>query len=538
MPTLRRVWQGIVTFRLEYPVSRHAHVNFSIPVAMVDSSSTGVHPVTHDPFHFDQQLRDYTFKYQIPSLTSTSVPLAAYDRVTEFTYFPNKTDDTNRFWSFIPSALKKDTDFEPFAPQTISVGDILSPNGSVYSYTVENVRAPDTGASVSSFAFSNNNLADSCDIAELRWDMKITHASGWGSRESQSEEGNQLVIADFGIKVMVECWIPVNYTLTFDTRDLRDHQSNHVQHIWRAELGFLEYTVGASLGSLPVEYLEPKYSTKEIVLVPCCGCSSKGDWKDEFDPWRKQRLAARSPCGSEPAQLNFSGVSFPRNGQRELILTSFTKTMLMLYHIIRLDLGIVEPNLIVTSRELLHQVVGDEIRVAINPEQEYSYASLEPVDDTLISGWRQQIEDLNNTLHSPSFSYSRSVWRLKPIGPAIISVYTATFTMVSLVWTIFVLTAAFLVSARENSQNICAGCDDLEQRFQRLEIAVRQAAPSTLQADTSDEINTYLDKQYPRSAHASISNEDESVEERSTLMHNVNLGDASRSRAGSPDDSH
>ncbi|KIY63121.1 hypothetical protein CYLTODRAFT_414253 [Cylindrobasidium torrendii FP15055 ss-10] len=479
MPTLRRLWQGIANFRLEYPVSRPYPWRWLTPAALACMliltilvtliSSYGI-ALSNTEFHL---------------LTSISVPLAAYDRVTEFTYFPNITDDTNHFWSFIPSALKKDTDEESFTPQTISVGDTLSVNGSIYSYTVTD-----------SLCYPRFRAQYFQAALDLSWTVS-SHPEGW-SIDDQEQKGPAII--NFGIKVTVECWIPVNYTLTLDTRDLVSDAlslTGHVQDNWRRELFLMQPFLRARL--------RLAYSNAALLE----------NVQGQLRPGDEAIFASRIVPSYTDAE-SIAPFSKPTNMSHD-----FHIVMYKLYHSIRLDLGIVEPNLIFNSSEMMRQLIGDFRDSSITIQE------------------RQHIEDLNQTVHTPSFSYSRSVWRRKPIGSAIVSVYTATFTIISLVWTIFSLTAAFLAGVRDDSQKVYAGYDDLEMRIQRLEVGgrFRPASPSALQADTS-ELNAYLDKQYPHSARASNTDDNESVpEERSTLMHNVSLGDASRHRAGSPDDS-
>ncbi|KIY68158.1 hypothetical protein CYLTODRAFT_421832, partial [Cylindrobasidium torrendii FP15055 ss-10] len=144
------------------------------------------------------------------------------------------------------------------------------------------------------------------------------------------------------------------------------------------------------------------------------------------------------------------------------IVNSFRKVALLFYHSVRLDLGIIEPNLIFLSPELMREAVGDDVLMPFVAGGPMARMRVEEA----VPQWQQDIQQMNDTLHAPAFSYLHPVWHRKPLASAIVSVYTATFTMVSLIWAaIRHVSTAIVNILHPNYTKSCSGCDQLENRL-------------------------------------------------------------------------
>jgi hypothetical protein len=97
----------------------------------------------------------------------SAVPLSAYTIVTEATYTPNASLSVLPLSGLVPSILQESSYSGPsFSPQTLSTGQSIHPNGSIYpSYVITGAYDGfNTSRPVSSFSYYNNPLSDSCDI--------------------------------------------------------------------------------------------------------------------------------------------------------------------------------------------------------------------------------------------------------------------------------------------------------------------------------------------------------------------------------------
>jgi hypothetical protein len=94
-----------------------------------------------------------------------AVPLSAYTIVTEATYTPNASLPALALSGLVPSILQQSSDSGSFSPQTLTPGQIIRPNGSLFSYLITGAyHAFDISQPVPSFLYYNNPLSDSCDI--------------------------------------------------------------------------------------------------------------------------------------------------------------------------------------------------------------------------------------------------------------------------------------------------------------------------------------------------------------------------------------
>ncbi|KAJ7257524.1 hypothetical protein B0H12DRAFT_1070435 [Mycena haematopus] len=142
-----------------------------------------------------------------------------------------------------------------------------------------------------------------------------------------------------------------------------------------------------------------------------------------------------------------------------------------LYHLVRCDLGVILGNQIYSSPDMFN---GSVVTIAVPQDllgQASPFGAITPSfadtmraatsNETLMAQWRDSVLAFNSSNRVPVLEYLRPIPRLKPLGSAITSVFVATFTMVSAVWTIFSMVARSLVrSHRDDSDTV-----PLRERF-------------------------------------------------------------------------
>ncbi|KAJ7354013.1 hypothetical protein DFH08DRAFT_803921 [Mycena albidolilacea] len=115
------------------------------------------------------------------------------------------------------------------------------------------------------------------------------------------------------------------------------------------------------------------------------------------------------------------------------------------YHLVRLDLGVILENQIYNSPEMYNQTilgVPSDVASAANSSRESTSNA------TLSAKWQKRVEFLQHSDRVPVMEYLRPVPRMKPLGSAITSVFVSTFAMLSAIWTVFSLIAGALARRR------------------------------------------------------------------------------------------
>ncbi|KAF7336484.1 hypothetical protein MSAN_02303100 [Mycena sanguinolenta] len=133
--------------------------------------------------------------------------------------------------------------------------------------------------------------------------------------------------------------------------------------------------------------------------------------------------------------------------------TIYENLLQTVYHLVRVDLGVILPNQIYNSPEMLDRTI-------MGVEDSYSIANeiRDMTSDAIsMARWQQEVEFFQNNTRVPPLEYLRSVPRLKPLGSAVTSVFVSTFAMLSVMWTAFSLVAGAL--ARKNSVKIPKNTD-------------------------------------------------------------------------------
>jgi hypothetical protein len=211
------------------------------------------------------------------------------------------------------------------------------------------------------------------------------------------------------------------------------------------------------------------FSSLSVVVQPCCDCSSLGaDTLGSRDrkafPTRTQRFCSLNPARfltvkNEIAFTNGVGYSLDSNFNSTDIFPDYTpfadnstwmamnlmlhNTFQSLYHLVRLELGVILENQIYASPQMYNASVSDVH--LIDPFGAYGAANFSrrsTSNATLMAEWAATVHSFNTSDRVPGMLYARTVPRLKPLGSAITSVFVSTFAMLSLMWTTFNIIAA------------------------------------------------------------------------------------------------
>ncbi|KAJ7829741.1 hypothetical protein B0H14DRAFT_3872884 [Mycena olivaceomarginata] len=400
-------------------------------------------------------------------LALINVPLSAYTIVTEATYTPNASLPALPLSGLVPSILQQSSDSGSFSPQTLTPGQIISPNGSLFSYVITGAYdAFDTSQPVPSFLYYNNPLSDSCDITNMTIQTVI-------------QESHQVQAS-----VQVTCWTPTVYVLSLDINsalssadggDIRVMNSASLyRDLWES-WSFWTFTMQNGTGVQPGVQV-PHGSAQSgrgsgnltgfgITVRPCCDCDGDGDAAWNTGIFTRDY----PPCSEAPASflafvrvmlLDDDSVQCPyptnntdffKGGDCIFNATAGLNTLLhnlfqAMYHSVRLDLGISQPNQIYTSANMYNQSISSVYIPGLyfegGGQLGTAYANTSRRDSSNFTTlWTAEQQDV---VRVPVMSYIRTVPRLKPLGAAITSVFVSTFAMVSVLWQVFSFIAAAL----------------------------------------------------------------------------------------------
>ncbi|KAJ7836007.1 hypothetical protein B0H13DRAFT_1913304 [Mycena leptocephala] len=423
-------------------------------------------------------------------LTLINVPLSAYTIFTETTYTPNASLPALPLSHLVPSILQESSYSGSFSPQTLTLGQIIRLNGSIYSYNITGAyNGFDTSQAVPSFFYFNNPLSDSCDITV----MTISGKSD-GIRAS----------------VQITCWTPTVYILSFDMDSIfwSTNNSDSFQGASLYDL-YLDLRVGweswgSNLPGVQIPHGSKDYPLAscnltgfEITVRPCCDCDGNGDvtWNTgifslDHPPSRCSEAPADFLAFDSTVFLQLPDTYMVRLGTSnntdffvadELDRTSFAglNTLLhnlfqAIYHSVRLDLGILQPNQIYTSADMYNRSISTVYIPGVFFEggSERVYANTSRRDSSnLITLWTAEQQDV---VRVPIMSYIRTVPRLKPLGAAITSVFVSTFAMVSVLWQVFSFIAAALSGNGNGNPSDDKEVESLRETVEQM----RRAAPS------------------------------------------------------------
>ncbi|KAJ7649401.1 hypothetical protein DFH06DRAFT_1475795 [Mycena polygramma] len=426
--------------------------------------------------------RPYPWRWTTPLalcllLTSTvllaclNIPLSAYDMVQESTYFPNNSVPALPMSNIIPPFLRASD--ATFAPQTLHVGDTFRLNNSLFSYTIVSAfDAVDNRKPVSSFPYYNNPFSNNCDVTNISATVNRSLAGSVNPSEQYETTASGFVT----------CTRPTVFQMTWSLPMMNDHLFFPLVGLFGNDLSWaLDAVLGGSnevRGDCSVE----------VTVRPCCNCTGTIETTPDTTLEMEARNLLQPPCSTEPARfIGLSGIlrnttaailpfgyDFTWNGSDITNLFAgvkpneqhgylgshnlsalnfpFLNFMQVIYHLVRRDLGVILDNQIYSSPEMFNSsvVVPEGI---IYSEGNASRAATS--NSTLMAQWRASVLEFNETDRVPVLEYLRPVPRLKPLGPAITSVFVSTFAMVSTVWTIFSFFAtAFVPSSEDPSERV------------------------------------------------------------------------------------
>ncbi|KAJ6488397.1 hypothetical protein DFH09DRAFT_1105628 [Mycena vulgaris] len=371
-------------------------------------------------------------------LAALNVPLSAYEVVQEFTSRPNDTLSPLPFSNMIPEMLQHPTG--GFTPKILTVGDKFNLNNSGFDWTI--TRAFDelqNSQPVPSFSYYNNPFSDGCDVTKMT--IRLTadiseNSTGW----------------EMQYTVDVTCHIPTLFTLSSNGGSAggggNSADYDHNGFTW-------------SLLLFP-SFRDREPDTFEITVQPCCDCAATS-----------AELPTQAPCRLSPARFSrvdgmdsyfgYHGAVYgwpPSDGLRLIpgddpfsaaLNTMFLNTFQSLYHLVRLELGLILENQIYASAEMYNRSIAPVYVTGINllPLVNGSLASTS--NATVMAEWRDTVRVFNESDRVPVMLYLRSVPRLKPLGSAITSVFVSTFAMLSVLWTIFSLIAGALARSQSDT---------------------------------------------------------------------------------------
>jgi hypothetical protein len=134
-------------------------------------------------------------------------------------------------------------------------------------------------------------------------------------------------------------------------------------------------------------------------------------------------------------------------------------TFQSLYHLVRLEFGIILENQIYASPEMFNRTILDVYipdDVFGSPHSAANSSRILTSNTTAMAQWMDSVRLFNNSDRVPVLPYLRTAPRLKPLGSAITSIFVSTFAMLSVAWTIFkTIAGAFIGSQAGKFEIYC-----------------------------------------------------------------------------------
>ncbi|KAJ6488410.1 hypothetical protein DFH09DRAFT_1455623 [Mycena vulgaris] len=149
-----------------------------------------------------------------------------------------------------------------------------------------------------------------------------------------------------------------------------------------------------------------------------------------------------SPEPSDGLRL-FSG----NDTHSEALNTMFLNTFQSLYHLVRLEAGLILENQIYASPEMYNRSIAPVYVPGIYLNTGVNGSLSSTSNATLMAEWQESVRSFQESNRVPILLYFRSVPRLKPLGSAITSVFVSVFAMLSVLWTIFSVIAGALAGS-------------------------------------------------------------------------------------------
>ncbi|KAF7378516.1 hypothetical protein MSAN_00279200 [Mycena sanguinolenta] len=406
-----------------------------------------------------------------PLLAALNVPLSAYNVVQEVTYRPNDTLPPLPLSPLLPRIFQDPA--SSFTPQVLTIGDVIVLNGSIFNYTlVQAFDGPHKATSVSSFSYYNNPFSDNCDVTNMTINLML----------SPPPPGTLDGIATFAAQMrfsgIVTCRTPTLFYLSWSglPNGVVDFQYN-TEQLGR---GFRDipllmnsdlYDIFATWTGPTPSFRNQTFSsiTISFTVKPCCDCDAALAGKAQrndialatslfFEPTRFHRgrrlvidqtpdwlptgsttvadILARSPLG---------------NVSLSVLEDIYQNLFQSVYHLVRLDLGVILGNQMYNSSEMYNRTITDVPLISYGTNSSAHTSRVWVSDPETQAQWQYDTLGIRFFGYSdrvPVMEYLRPVPRIKPLGSALTSVFVSTFAMISVLWTIFSVIAGALAGAR------------------------------------------------------------------------------------------
>ncbi|KAJ6528242.1 hypothetical protein DFH09DRAFT_1413694 [Mycena vulgaris] len=430
MHILHRVYRQIVSYKLGYSPQRPYPWRWTTPISLS------------------------VFLFLASVLAVINVPLSAYELHQESTFRPNDTLPPLPFYNLIPKILQHPTD--TFMPQILTVGDKIKLNRSLFEYTIFAAfdRNENPTQTTPAFSYYNNPFSDGCDV--IRMSAGITLDS-----EDQQVQ----------LTIVVSCSRPTSFVMSWTGIESRSSRIFPPStNLAFNDLRNFAYNLRTGLASWYQSPSTPGSTGRghlTLFVAPRCYHRvniSLAQPPCSFLPMVLERFAldfscappaSDRVCGETPkigtstiesiAQIAPESICLAPNTPMAHLGMLLENIFQSLYHIVRLDLGLVLDNQIYLFPEMYN--------LSISPVYDPNAVFRSPLSKAAFTTeWLDSVRKSTRNDRVPIMPYLRPVPRLKPRATALTSVFVSTFAMLSVLWTIFnVIVGAFVPSPTENA---------------------------------------------------------------------------------------
>ncbi|KAK7065116.1 hypothetical protein R3P38DRAFT_3166134 [Favolaschia claudopus] len=406
-----------------------------------------------------------------------NIPLSAYETVQEFTYFPNASAPAPPLSGLVPPSLRPSTN--KFSPQHLDVGQSFRLNNSALLYTIVSAfDSVENGRPVTSFPYSNNPFSNGCDVKNISAGVQL----------SVAQAADLFQYYDYSVSGFITCTNPTLFEMGWNFNGgrldtgispslLDDFGQDLREAAW--------YGVVGSHVDFTANFTGQAYI--RVTARPCCNCTPDLT-SDALE--QDQLHLAQEPCRSEPSRFigltgqatnttaqfqpwgfiwsisntsSFFADADPRTQQGYIGINDLSvlnkplqNIIQIIYHVVRRDLGVIYNNQIFGSADMFNQSIvpvdipDNVIGIDNTPFGKIGLSMANSIraataNETMMDEWRKSLALMTETDRVPVLEYLRPVPRRKALGSAIVSVFVATFTMLSAVWTVFHIIAGAFV---------------------------------------------------------------------------------------------
>ncbi|KAF7367722.1 hypothetical protein MSAN_00836000 [Mycena sanguinolenta] len=452
----------------------------------IASYKLGYSPQRPYPWRWTTPISFSVFLVVAGALAVINVPLSAYELNQVSTFRPNDTLPSLPFYNLIPKILQHSTD--SFTPHILTMGDTITLNLSLFDWTIWRVfdQSDNPTQTPSAFSYYNNPFSDGCDIASI--DHCLLHSLfkllihlqvRMRAIITLDSEDQQVQLS-----IVVFCRIPTSFGLSWTgTASRLSEIIPRGTNLAFNDLRNFVYNLRTELASWYQSLSTPGSTGRgqlTVFVAPCCNCGTN-NMSLPRPSGDENLLPAQRPCSSLPVvfkqiAMDFScalpgsdpvygkapetGISLidsiapiapesiclaPNTPMADLsaLLQNIFQS---LYHIVRLDLGLVLDNQIYLFPEMYNRSI-----LPVHDPNPYLRPPLSK--GAFTETWLESMRIYTQIDRVPIFPYLRPVPRLKPRASALTSVFVSTFAMLSVLWTIFNVIAGAMVPSSTGDAN-------------------------------------------------------------------------------------